>query len=136
VRDRLPRQFLLFATVGAAGTGAHYSVLIALVQTQLAGPKAATTAGFVVGALVNYILNYCFTFKSDKRHSEALPKFLAVAASGAVLNYAIMWLGVEALHIHYLAAQLTATALILVWTYSINRVWTFAGRLARSSAGE
>jgi putative flippase GtrA len=128
--NAIPRQFLLFAALGAVGTAAHYTVLIALVNTNVAEPKAATTAGFAVGALVNYILNYRFTFKSSQRHSETLPKFLAVAASGAALNYAVMWLGVETLHVHYLAAQIAATALVLVWNYSINRIWTFAGRLA------
>jgi putative flippase GtrA len=129
----IPRQFLLFAAIGAVGTAAHYAVLIALVHSQTAGPKAATSFGFAVGALVNYMLNYRFTFNSDKPHSDTLPKFLAVAASGAGLNYAVMWLGIEALHIHYLAAQIAATALILMWNYWVNRVWTFAGRLAGNS---
>lgn len=125
------RQFLMFAVVGAVGTVAHYAVLIALVQTRAATVPIATTCGFAIGALINYVLNYRFTFGSGKRHSEALPKFLLVAVSGAVLNYAVMWLLTREAAVHYLAAQLAATALVLVWNYLLNRGWTFARRPAQ-----
>jgi putative flippase GtrA len=125
------RQFLMFAVVGAVGTTAHYAVLIALVQTRTATVPIATTCGFAVGALINYVLNYRFTFGSGKRHAEALPKFLLVALSGAVLNYAVMWLLTRETSVHYLLAQLGTTALVLVWNYLLNRGWTFAHRPAQ-----
>jgi len=122
------RQFIKFAAVGAVGTTAHYALLIALVSTQIAQPVWASTAGFALGALVNYVLNYRFTFASDRAHMQALPRFLIVATSGAVLNYALVHAGVSAWHWHYLLAQVLATALVLLWTFTVNRLWTFAPR--------
>jgi len=128
---RLPAlQFLRYAGVGAIGTAAHYATLITFVQTGLARPLLATSAGFALGAGVNYALNYRYTFGSDQPHLAALPRFLAVASCGAGLNYAIVWIGLHALGWHYLVAQVAATATVLSWTYSVNRLWTFRRRTA------
>ncbi len=121
----LSRQFVTFALIGLVGTGGHYAVLIALVQSGIAGPTVATTAGFAVGAIINYALNYRFTFASDRPHGEALPRFLAVAATGAGINYLVVRAGIDSFGLHYLVAQVLATGLVLLWTFSINRFWTF-----------
>lgn len=125
------RQLVMFALVGAVGTAGHYLVLIALKETGLASVTTATSCGFAVGALINYVLNYRFTFASGKRHAEALPKFLVVAASGALLNYALMWWLSRETAWHYLLAQILTTAAVLVWNFLLNRAWTFAHRPAQ-----
>lgn len=122
------RQFLLFAALGAIGTGVHYAVLITLVHSGLTSPQSATTFGFAAGALVNYSLNYHVTFRSRNPHREALPKFLAIAVIGGTLNYALMSFGVQIIRIHYLPVQFVATAVVLGWNYYINRIWTFRER--------
>ena len=119
-------QFLMFAGVGAIGTLGHYTVLIVLVQFWAVDPVFASSFGFVVGAVINYILNYHFTFRSDKRHREALVKFLIVATIGAGINGAIMFLGVEHTRINYLVVQVFATIVVLFWNFVVNKLWTFA----------
>lgn len=120
------RQFIYFAGIGVIGTGGHYLTLILLVELLAINPGLATTAGFLVGALINYILNYRFTFRSSKRHSEALSKFLLVAAVGAVLNYAIMQGGLTYTSLHYLLIQVVATGVVLLWNFIVNKRWTFS----------
>ncbi len=112
--------------IGAVGTGGHFLTLILLVE--LAGLSAvwATTAGFSVGALINYFLNYHLTFKSDKAHREAMLKFFMVALLGAGMNMLIVFIGVDMLVLHYLLVQLFASALVLLWNFSANKLWTFA----------
>ena len=46
-------RFLRFAMVGALGTLAHYSLLLALVEVAGAEPVVGSVAGFVLGARVN-----------------------------------------------------------------------------------
>lgn len=120
------KQFFLFATIGAVGTAGHFLTLILLVE--LAGLSAvwATTAGFIVGALINYALNYHFTFRSDKAHSETMLKFFIVATVGAVLNVMIIFVGVDVLKLFYLFAQVIASSVVLLWTFTANKLWTFA----------
>jgi putative flippase GtrA len=118
-------QFFKFACVGVCGTAAAYSALIALVEVFKVPVIAATTVGFVVGAIVNYILNRRFTFVSEANHAVALPKFLTVAAFGAAINaFMVGWL-VEHGGVHYLIAQICATATVLVWNFVANTLWTF-----------
>ncbi len=119
-------QFLMFAGVGAIGTIGHYTVLIVLVQFWAVDPVFASSFGFIVGAIINYILNYHFTFQSDKQHAEALTKFLIVATIGAGINGFIMYIGVENTRINYLVIQVFATLVVLVWNFVVNKVWTFA----------
>jgi len=64
-------QFLMFAGVGAIGTVGHYTTLIVLVQFWKVDPVFASSFGFVVGAVINYILNYHFTFQSEAAYGSA-----------------------------------------------------------------
>jgi putative flippase GtrA len=120
------QQFFIFAGIGAIGTTGHYAVLILLVQSLLFDPVIATTAGFIVGALINYVLNYRFTFRSSKRHREALTKFFSVAVLSAVINAAIMKAGITLFDLHYLVIQLIATCSVLALNFTANKYWTFS----------
>jgi len=120
------KQFIQFTGIGAIGTSGHYLTLIILVEIYAFDPVFATTAGFLLGALINYSLNYRFTFRSKKRHREAMFKFFVVAVIGAVLNSAIMYAGLLHGNVPYLAVQLIATALVLFSNFAMNKAWTFA----------
>jgi putative flippase GtrA len=118
-------RFVRFAGVGVIGTGAHYLVLITVVQLLHTNAVLASNLGALVGALVNYILNYHFTFQSTKRHREALSKFLVVAAVALALNGLLMyWLNAQ-LGLYYLLAQIITTLLVLLWTFFANHLWSF-----------
>jgi putative flippase GtrA len=119
-------QFMRYAAVGAVGTLAHYATLVSLVSVLGLNVVLATTAGFVVGAIVNYALNYHFTFRSASKHSQAFVKFFGVALVGMLLNAAIMAALHGRLPLHYMVLQVFTTGLILVWTFVANRLWTFA----------
>jgi putative flippase GtrA len=119
-------QFLLFAGLGVIGTLGHYTILIVLVQFWAVDPVFASSFGFVAGAVINYILNYQFTFQSDKRHAEALTKFFIVATIGAAINGTIMYIGVENTNINYMIVQIFATCVVLLWNFVLNKLWTFA----------
>ncbi len=122
----LRRRFLLFAAVGLVGTLAHYAAMVALVQGLGVPPVAASVAGFLVGMAVNYVLNYRYTFRSAKRHREAATKFFVVGCCGLGLNTALMYVLTSPAGLHYVVAQLGATALVLLWNFGGNQLWTFA----------
>jgi putative flippase GtrA len=119
------RQFAHYAGVGAIGTAGHYVVYIALIQTGL-HVVTASAAGFVVGALINYWLNYHYTFNSEQPHRQAMTRFFAVALAGLALNTLIVFL-LNRMHWHYLLAQAAATMVVLIWNFAANRRWTFGG---------
>ena len=118
-------QFLRYAGAGAIGTLAHYALLITLVQ--LAGVPAVTAsaAGATIGALVNYVLNYRFTFASQRAHRVALPRFALVSILGIVLNTIVIAALLALARVHYVVAQVIATGVVLLVGFIVNRKWTF-----------
>jgi putative flippase GtrA len=120
------RMFARYTLVGIFATCVHYGVLWSLVEFagSKAGPAAAVGATF--GALTAYGGNRRFTFMSGAPHGVALPRFLLVAAFGVIASASIVWAGTEWLDMHYLMAQVVATALILWTGFALNRRWTFA----------
>lgn len=122
---KLVGQFTMFALAGLAAAVGHYGTLFALVEAAGTGPVPASLAGFIVGGLISYALNYRFTFKSRKQHHEAGTKFFAVAGVGFILNGALMAVLTGPVRLHYLPAQLATTGIVLLWTFWGNRLWTF-----------
>jgi putative flippase GtrA len=128
VRAELIQQFIRFSGVGVISTLGHYGLLISLVQGLDVAPVTASAAGALLGAWINYSLNYRFTFRSAKQHRESLTKFAVVATVGLLLNTALMWVGVVLINAHYLISQVATTLTVLVWSFTANRCWTFRVR--------
>jgi putative flippase GtrA len=118
-------QFVNFACVGAIATALQYLVLIVLVQFGDLRPVLASGVGYAAGAGINYLLNYRYTFASQRSHFQAMSKFVTVAIIGLMLNSLIVAVATEKLLLHYLLAQVIATGLVLMWNFCANRVWTF-----------
>ena len=129
MRDTLGR-LVRFALVGATATAIQYVVLIALVRGLAVWPTLASASGFVVSAGLNYLLNYHVTFRSRRRHGPAALKFVALAGVGLAINSLLMQLLVEA-GWHYLLAQVCATAVVFLWNFVGNSLWTFRSEAAR-----
>jgi putative flippase GtrA len=124
VRQSLNR-FFAFSLVGAFATGLHYVVLVFLVELLRIAPIVASASAFCFSAACNYLCNYHFTFRSDKKHVNAASKFTVVALVGLVLNTLAMAAILKLLRVHYLWAQVGATGAVLLWTFSANSLWTF-----------
>lgn len=121
----LARQFLQFAAVGAVATGIQYGILIIAVEKARLSAVLGSCTGFAVSAVVNYLLNYHFTFSSSNVHKVAAGRFGLVAALGLALNAVVMALFDRVLRFPYLVSQLAATAVVLIWNFMGNALWTF-----------
>jgi putative flippase GtrA len=106
-------------------------VLTILVEAGGTSPTLGSTLGFVVGAVINYVLNRRITFSRAEGHFKTAPRFAAVATLGAMLNMAIMYVLTEFADWHYLFCQATATAIVLVFGFLANRFWTFGQEVAK-----
>lgn len=100
--------------------------MVILVETGVFGPVIATTFGFLVGAIINYLLSYRWVFRSQRRHVVAAPQFITVAAFTMVINGMIVWLLTTQLSVYYLLAQVVATGVAFLGNYVLNSVWTFS----------
>ncbi|MDD1614637.1 MAG: GtrA family protein, partial [Methylococcaceae bacterium] len=116
-------KFTAFALVGVIGTLAHYSILYALVEFYKINPVWGSGYGALAGLIINYVLNYSLTFKSQQSHVQTLPKFALIASLGFCLNLVLMALLTP--HLYYLYAQVVTTGVVLIWNFLANNFWTF-----------
>src|SRR5215510_13721156 len=125
---RVARAFSSFLAVGAVCTAVQYAILLTLVQAVRLNATLASSIGFALSAVLNYALNYRFTYQATTRHVVSFPRFVAVAVGGLGLNAAIMYTGENLLGMHYILAQVVATAIVLVWNFLANLRWSFSHR--------
>ena len=117
-------RFVRFGLVGAVATGIQYLILIVLVRGWGMWPALASAIGFVVSSSGNYLLNYHFTFQSGRPHGPAAAKFVTLAAVGLAINFVLMQV-LGAAGVYYLLAQVCATAVVFLWNFLGNSLWTF-----------
>ena len=117
-----------YVASGLASTGAHYAVMVALVQWAGWWEVAASSAGFLAGAGVKYPLNYWVVFRSSADHVRALVRFAIGLAAGFVLNAAILAALLGILDAHYLVSQVLTTGIVTVVNYLLARNWIFRAR--------
>lgn len=120
------RRFAGFLGVGVLATALQYLILLLGVEVFGAGPVLASSVGFAVSAVANYLLNYRYTFRSERRHSSAAVRFAAVAAAGLVLNALLMDALTARLGVPYIAAQVLTTGAVLAWNFVAHALWSFA----------
>jgi putative flippase GtrA len=118
-------RFRAFLVVGVAATLAQYVILVVLVELRDWPATVASSTGFAIAAVGNYLLNYYVTFASRAPHSQAAGRFALVALAGLLLNTLAMFLLERRAGVHYLLAQIVATGLTLVWTFAASQWWAF-----------
>ena len=117
-----------YVASGLAATAAHYGVMVALVQWAGWWEVAASSAGFLAGALVKYPLNYWVVFKSSADHGRALVRFFIGLAAGFALNAIILAILLATLDVHYLVSQVLTTGIVTLVNYLLARNWIFRAR--------
>lgn len=131
----LGNKFVRFLIVGGVATFIQYSALIWMVERWHWNAVVASSLGYFLSAIANYLLNYYFTFRSDNWHRVAVTRFALVAAAGFILNALVMELLAEKLHVPYVFSQILATVGTLIWNYWANSKWSF-GRRSSQCGGD
>lgn len=117
------RAMLVFGVLGIFNTLLHSGIVIALVETALAGPVAANVAGFAAANTFSFFANCRFTFRQPANW-DRYRKFLAVSMLSLVLTVALSALA-EAMSWHYLVGLLLVLLCGPVLTFALHRAVTF-----------
>ncbi len=124
-QKNLINQFTSFLSVGAIATICHYLLLIMLVEVFSVRVLIASTAGAILGGIINYVLNRKMTFQSNIAHKTVVPKFIIVALFAIVMNGLLMKFFTEIVFIPYIIAQCITTVMLITITFGLNKVWSF-----------
>jgi putative flippase GtrA len=121
----LCRQFFQFAVVGASGTVIQYLTMWAGVSIFIISSVAASAIGYGLGSIVNYLLNYFYTFRSRESHIGAIARYFSVLGVGFCINVGLMHFLTSYFLWNYWLAQIFTTGIGLLWNFLGSRLWAF-----------
>jgi len=124
-----------FISVGAIATIIQYVIFIVLIELFFVEAVMASAFGYGISSILNYLLNYHFTFSSNAKHRVAALKFTIVVIVGLSLNSIIMYILVNFFSCHYLFAQIITTGLVLIFNFVVHKYWTYRTKQGIHNAG-
>lgn len=122
----LPSVFRYLISGGAA-TLLHWSLMAWLVQAGTS-PGISTAAGALAGALLNYALQFHFTFQSNLPHRATAPRYLQVTAASWMANNVTFFLLFHFAKLSPVPAQVLTTLLIIILNFYLYRRLVFNER--------
>lgn len=123
-------RLMRFGTVGVLTAMIHFGILYLGVEVFGLGSTLASSIGFVVCVIFNYLMHYSWTFATPAGveqvpHGRALTRYLVMIACGFGLNGLIMYGGVHWLDWHYFVTQAVAAVSVIVWNLLVSNLWVF-----------
>jgi len=121
------RSFPRFVAVGAAATALQYAILLAAVELGGLSPAPASSFGFAISAVFNYLANKHVTFAADTPNTVAAPRFVVMVMFGLAATWMSMRT-LTTLGLHYLPSQVLTTAVVLILNFQLASRWVFRKR--------
>ncbi|MEP4149144.1 MAG: GtrA family protein [Halioglobus sp.] len=130
-KRRAGSVWLRFFMVGGLTALIHYCFLFVGVSQFGLSSTVASSFGFLVAVIFNYLMHYGWTFAGGvdfqpPPHGHALFRYLIMILCGFIINAIIMFLSVQVLGWNYLLAQAIAYAAVLVWNFILANRWVFS----------
>lgn len=121
----MAQQLIRFLLTGGLATALQYFVLAVCMGVLGWSAALASGTGYLAGSVLSYVMNYFFTFTSDRSHSQAMPRFYVMVAVGWGINTLVMAVLADGLGWNPWMSQFIATLLTLLWNFTVARIWVF-----------
>ena len=119
-------KFLKFGLVGMSGLFLDFGVTYLAKEKLRWNQYLANSLGFSVACTSNYLLHRAWTFSSaDPGIALQFSKFLFISLAGLVLNNLILYLLTDKIRFNFYLAQFCAIALVFLWNFFFNYLYTF-----------
>ncbi|MDO8463229.1 MAG: GtrA family protein [bacterium] len=129
VNAELRRSFIRYATIGVSNTALNFGMYAALTRGTTfwrAHYLAANALAFVVAVTWSFFWNKRWSFGNrERRYGVQYAKFILVTVVGLGIEQGMLALGVATLGILDLLAKLLAAPLVVLWNFTMYRVWAF-----------
>ena len=118
------KAFAKFVGIGGLATAIQYGLMISFIEFLTINAVAASASSYAISAVFNYTANYYWTFNSDTKHLQALPKFALASILVLAINTLLFWFFLRT-GLHYLVAQVVSTIITLFINFSIHKIWIY-----------
>jgi putative flippase GtrA len=122
----LVAELIRFGGVGGLTTVVYFSLLWLLTRLLSAPMWVLVTLAYLPPLVLAYVLHRSFTFRSQKGHGAAGPRFIVVQLAGLVINSLVIWLGVDVWHFNFVLVQLVAIGIQVLLTYLGQKLFAFS----------
>lgn len=89
----ITRQALRFGLVGLANTAIGLSAIYAVLHYFSTDPAIANAIGYTIGMVLSFILNRTWTFRDSRTITNALPRYILLAAISYLINLVVVLSG-------------------------------------------
>ncbi|MBK9290101.1 MAG: GtrA family protein [Bacteroidetes bacterium] len=121
-------KFIRFGAVGFSGLFVDFGTTWLLKEVVRLQKYLSNAIGFMAAASSNYLLNRWWTFQSTNPNVMIeYTGFIVISLIGLILNTLMLWVLVSRLRMNFYLAKVFATALVMVWNFVANLVFTFNG---------
>ena len=121
----IARQFARYFVVGSLAAGIHLFVLSVLIELAAVNPSVASSVGFVLACLFNYILQHYWVFDAIGSIKVFFPRYVLITSITFCLNLVLFYVFHEVMGLWYVTSQVLAIGLVFVVNFFLNRVYTF-----------
>lgn len=115
----LVKQFMKFGVVGIIAFIIDYSLMIILTEVFLVDYLISTVVSFIASVVFNYFasMRYVFSHVEGMSRRKEFIVFAVLSLIGLLLNTALMWAGVELLHVDYRITKIFATFIVTFYNF-------------------
>jgi putative flippase GtrA len=119
-------ELIRFGGVGGLTTVIYFVLLWPLAKLLPLPMWLLASIAYLPPLLLGYVLHRSFTFRSDRRHASAGPRFVLVQLGGMAFNSFAIWVGTDLLQSPFLPVQLVTIALQVMLTYLGQKLFAFS----------
>ena len=121
-------KFLKFGCVGLSGLAVDFGITWVCKEVLKIQKYVANAIGFTTAATSNYLLNRIWTFRSQNPEiALEYGKFLLISVIGLGINTLILWILVSRYNKNFYLSKLFAIAVVTLWNFFMNWIFTFTG---------
>lgn len=125
-------KFIRYIISGSLAVLVHLSILVFLVEIVHMDKMFATSSGFVIACVVNYLIQYHWVFSSGEHHSRSAFFYFGFALVMIFVNAKIFDFFLSAMGFYYLICQILATGIVFLLNFICNLTITFRSSRNRS----
>jgi len=119
-------ELVRFGSVGLTSTAIYFALLWFVKQLLPLPVSVQGAIAYGIGMVGDYLLHRSFTFRSQRQHTHAGPRYLLVQGTGMLMNSAVLWLGVDVGGLPFLPVQIAALGMTASCSYLGQKLWTFS----------
>jgi putative flippase GtrA len=121
----IQQQAMRFAVVGLVSNAVLYLAYLGLTAAGI-GPKFAMSLTYAIGVIQTFYFNRVWSFRHQDKLHPAFTRYVLAYAYGYLLNFFLLWLGVDGLSLPHQGVQAAAIVLVAINLFLFHRYWVFA----------